>query len=89
MKNQAMVRTQIYLTRREHESLRSLAKRTGRAQSEIIRAAVDLWLEQKADVGRARILEAVAGLWRERTDLPDFSALRREADRVRPARRQA
>jgi len=82
MKNQAMVRTQIYLTRREHESLRRVAKRTGRAQSEIIRAAVDDWLEQKSGVGRAQVLEAVAGLWRERGDLPDFSALRREADRV-------
>ena len=81
-----MVRTQIYLTRREHEGLRRLAKRTGTSQSEIIRAAVDHWLERKAGEGRARILEDVAGLWRERTDLPDFAALRREADRVPPPR---
>ncbi|MFZ0887879.1 MAG: ribbon-helix-helix protein, CopG family [Candidatus Binataceae bacterium] len=76
-----MVRTQIYLTRREHERLRRLAERTGSSQSKIIRAAVDHWLEQKAGEGRARILEDLAGLWRERTDLPDFAALRREADR--------
>jgi hypothetical protein len=89
MKNQAMVRTQIYLTRREHQSLRRLAKRTGRPQSEIIRAAVDHWLEQGTAAGRAQILDAVAGLWRGRTDLPDFDALRREADRIPPARRHA
>ncbi|MFZ0657962.1 MAG: ribbon-helix-helix domain-containing protein [Candidatus Binataceae bacterium] len=89
MKNQAMVRTQIYLTRREHLSLRRLAKRLGRPQSEIIRAAVDRWLEQTTAAGRAQVLDSVAGLWRGRTDLPDFSALRREADRVAPPRGQA
>ena len=88
MKNQAMVRTQIYLTRREHQSLRRLAKRTGRPQSEIIRAAVDYWLERKTMSGRAQILDDVAGLWRGRTDLPDFGALRIEADRVPPVRRR-
>jgi predicted transcriptional regulator len=81
-----MVRTQIYLTRREHDRLGRLAKRTGSSRSEIIRAAVDHWLEQKADEGRAQVLEGVAGLWRGRTDLPDFTALRREADRILPAR---
>lgn len=83
-----MVRTQIYLTRQEHGRLRRLAKRTGSSQSAIIRAAVDHWLEQKAGEGRTQVLEGIAGLWRERTDLPDFTALRGEADRVAPARSQ-
>lgn len=82
-----MVRTQIYLTKREHERLLRLAARTGRSQSELIRAAVDQWLEQQGGAGRRQVLEEVAGIWRERTDLPDFAALRREADRIAAADR--
>ena len=83
-----MVRTQIYLTKREHERLRRLAVRTGRSQSELIRAAVDQWLEQQSREGRHQVLKEVAGIWRGRTDLPDFAALRREADRVVPPDRE-
>ena len=83
-----MVRTQIYLTKHEHDRLRRLATRTGRSQSELIRAAVDLWLEQQSLEDRHQILKDVAGIWRERTDLPDFAALRREADRVAPPERK-
>jgi predicted DNA-binding protein len=75
--------TQIYLTKHEHERLRRLAARTGRSQSELIRAAVDQWLEQQGTAGCQQVLEEVAGIWRERTDLPDFAAIRREADRQR------
>jgi hypothetical protein len=82
-----MIRTQIYLTRRERERLRRLAERIGKSQSEIIRAAVDHWLDRGADQDRGDILESVAGIWRGRTDLPDFTALRKEADRIAPARR--
>ena len=81
-----MVRTQIYLTRREHERVQRLARRNGTTQSEVIRAALDFWLDHKSDQGRAEVLESVAGLWRDRKDLPDFAALRREADRIPPRR---
>jgi hypothetical protein len=79
-----MVRTQIYLTKREHDRLRRLAARSGRSQSELIRTAIDQWLGQQTREGRRQILKEVAGIWRGRTDLPDFEALRREADRVVP-----
>jgi hypothetical protein len=82
-----MIRTQIYLTKRERDRLRRLAVRTGKSQSEIIRAAVDHWLECGAEQNRAKILDSAAGIWRGRSDLPDFTALRREADRIAPARR--
>jgi len=80
-----MVRTQIYLTKREHALIRRAATRTGRSKSEIIRAAIDQWLEQQGEEGRDRVLVEMAGIWRERGDLPDFNALRRDADRITPA----
>ena len=79
-----MIRTQIHLTKREHELIGRAATRTGRSKSEIIRAAVDQWLEQQSREGRSRVLAEVAGIWRERGDLPDFDVLRREADRITP-----
>jgi predicted DNA-binding protein len=76
-----MVRTQVYLTRKERDGLASLARSTGKKQSELIREAVDRLVEQS---DRKRLDEALArtsGLWRDRKDLPDFAALRREWDR--------
>lgn len=83
-----MVRTQIYLTKRERDILSRMAARSHKSQSEIIRAAIDHWLACAECEDREQILESVAGIWRGRTDLPDFAALRREADRVPSARRR-
>lgn len=78
-----MLRTQIYLTERERDALKLLAKRTGMTQSQIIRTAIDRWLEQNLCKRRKQMLESISGMWRGRADLPDFAALRREADRGR------
>ena len=61
-----MVRTQIYLTERQRDELAAIAKTAGKKQSELIREAV---------------LREAAGIWKDRTDLPDFKATRAEWDR--------
>ncbi len=76
-----MVRTQIYLTQEEHKALKDMAAQTGRKQSELIREAVDRFVAEGAADRRHEALEAACGIWKERTDLPDFQALRREMDR--------
>lgn len=77
-----MFRTQVYLTEKEREGLRQLAASTDRSQSELIREAVDRLLESRGKDRRKEAVEGAAGMWRDRTDLPDFGALRRSWDRI-------
>lgn len=77
-----MVRTQIYLTESEQEALRSLARDTGRSQSELIREAIDAMLERQELVDRRAAMRQARGMWRDRDDLPDLRELRDEFDRV-------
>jgi len=77
-----MVRTQIYLTEEEQTALRSLSRKTGLSQSELIRQAIDSFLGEKNELDRSALLSQARGLWKDRSDLPDFQALRREWDRT-------
>jgi len=74
--------TQIYLSPAQQKALKALAATTGRTQIELIRDAIDRLVGQPKTSGRASVIERSAGLWKGRKDLPDFAALRREADRV-------
>ena len=76
-----MVRTQIYLTEDQRAEVAAIANQSGRRQSEVIREAVDRFIEQRSRHRREAILREAAGIWRDRTDLPDLAALRRGWDR--------
>jgi hypothetical protein len=78
-----MRRTQIYLTRDETEGLRSISGETGKSQSALIREAIDCYLALHLD-HRDRMRKA-RGIWRTRTDLPNFERLRAELDREPPS----
>ena len=78
-----MQRTQIYLSAAEREGLQALALRSGRSQSALIREAIDAFLRQHQPRERLARLRQARGIWAQRTDLPDWSALRRELDRSR------
>ena len=79
-----MVRTQIYLTEREQAELRRLAELWGRTQSDLIRDAVDRFIESARGMNRSDVLQSAAGLWRDSSGRPDFTALRIEANRINP-----
>lgn len=76
-----MVRTQIYLTQEQRDELTALAQTSGKKQSELIREAIDRLLDQAGSGRREAVLREVAGIWKDRTDLPDFGSLRTEWDR--------
>ena len=76
-----MVRTQIYLTENERQALKSMAASTGRKQSELIREAIDQMIESYQIDNQVHMRGQAKGMWKDRTDLPDFTAIRCEWDR--------
>ena len=76
-----MVRTQIYLTERQRDELAAIARAVGKKQSELIREAVDRLIDHASGSRREAVLREATGIWKDRTDLPDFKATRTEWDR--------
>ena len=76
-----MVRTQIYLTENQREALATIAKLGDKKQSELIREAVDDFINRRSRRRREAILRESAGIWRDRFDLPDYEAIRAGWDR--------
>jgi Arc/MetJ-type ribon-helix-helix transcriptional regulator len=74
-------RTQIYLTKRQRDELAAIARAAGRNKSELIREAVDRLIDQAGGGRRESVLREVAGMWKNRRDLPDFGAVRAGWDR--------
>ena len=72
-----MVRTQIYLTQEEQKAIRSLSKTTGKKQSSLIREAIDTYITKNQKIERKKGLDRIAGIWKNRTDLPDLRELRK------------
>jgi len=73
-----MIRTQIYLKERQFGELKALSKRSGVKQSELIREAIDYLLERESRGRREHVLQKTAGIWKDRTDIPDFRVGRGE-----------
>ncbi len=77
-----MIRTQIYLTERQRNELATIAKSFGKKQSALIREAIDSLIDQASKSHRKLVLREAAGIWKDRTDLPDFMSIRAEWDRT-------
>lgn len=76
-----MIRTQVYLSEQDRQALRELSDSTGKPMSELIREAIDLLVRRSGYAGKKAVLRSLAGIWRDRTDLPDFEAVREEWER--------
>ena len=75
-----MVRTQIYLTKEEHEGLDFLSKQLGNKKSELIRHAIDQYLSAFSAKNRLKRLRICRGMWKDR-DENIFSEIRKEVNR--------
>jgi len=76
-----MIRTQIYLTEKQRFALNKLSSKSGKKQSELIREAVDTLLFKLDQTNRQAVLDRIAGIWKDRTDLPDVDKFRHTWDR--------
>jgi Arc/MetJ-type ribon-helix-helix transcriptional regulator len=74
---QMLARTQIYLTQMQQTRLAAACRRAAVTRSELIRQAVDRFLDQQPSTSRAdraQRLEGIAGLWADRSDMADPAA---------------
>ena len=84
MKNDSMVRTQVYLSREQEQALKSLALTSGTRQSELIREAVDLLLSKKNVLQKQwkQSLHDMKGMWSDDKDAGQrMQSIREEFDR--------
>lgn len=71
---QALTRTQIYLTQAQQNRLTLACRGAAVTKSELIRRAVDQFLDQQpsaSPAAKAQRLGNIAGLWAERSDMAD------------------
>jgi hypothetical protein len=66
-----MIKTQVYITEQDGEQLSTIAKRTGRKKSEIVREAVHEYCEHHNSTGFQHSLDAAFGMLREAPVDPD------------------
>ncbi len=76
-----MFRTQVYLTEVQRKELAAIAGLSGKHQSELIREAIDRFIDQARGRRLETVLNRTAGMWKDRKDLPDFRSLRNGWDR--------
>ncbi len=75
--DQTLTRTQIYLTQAQQKRLALASRSAAVTKSELIRRAVDQFLDQQpvaTPAARAQRLSSIAGLWAGRDDMADPSS---------------
>jgi hypothetical protein len=77
-----MIETQIYLTKKENDSLQIFAHQKGKtSEDELIKEAITKLLNECDEEKQRKNLMAAAGIWRDRDDIPDLHEMRRSAER--------
>ena len=71
---QTLARTQIYLTQTQQTRLAAACRRSAVTKSELIRQAVDQFLDQQTPSNandKAERLSGIVGMWAKRDDMAD------------------
>ena len=71
----------LHLTGQEQRELETMAQRMGKTPDEIVHDAVKQLIAQFQSEDRLSLLRQARGMWKDRTDLPALTDLRREWDR--------
>lgn len=71
-----MIRTQIYLTKKEKEAIERLSDERKTTQSNIIREAIDEYVAKKQNKPAKKSILDFAGIWKDKKDIPDVRELR-------------
>ncbi len=69
---------QLTLSPADSDAVRQLAQRTGRAETELLHEAVAALMRQATLENWQTALRRAKGMWKNRTDLPDFNRVRTE-----------
>lgn len=79
--SQHLARTQIYLTQAQQMRLAQACQGTSATKSELIRHAIDQFLDQQVQpnpAAKAERLQGISGLWAQRDDMADPAAYVRQ-----------
>ena len=74
---ESLTRTQIYLTQTQQTRLAAACRRSSVTKSELIRQAIDQFLNQQAPAdaaNKAQRLSGIVGMWAQRDDVADPAA---------------
>jgi hypothetical protein len=71
----------LHLTEQEQTVLETMTQRAGKTPDELVHDAIKQLIEQFQFDDRLRLLQQARGMWKDRTDLPSLTDLRREWDR--------
>lgn len=75
--NEALARTQIYLTQTQQTRLAAACRRSSATKSDLIRQAVDQFLDRQTPAdptSKAQRLNGIVGMWAQRDDVADPAA---------------
>jgi hypothetical protein len=76
-----MAIAELHLTEQEQTALATIAQRMGKTPDEVVHDAVKQLIAQFQSEDRLSLLRQARGMWKERTDLPSLTDLRREWER--------
>jgi hypothetical protein len=77
-----MLDTEINLTEQERNSIREIARSTGKTERELLREAVDQFIAQFQNGDHLTLMQKARGIWKDRHDLPTLREMRKEWDRI-------
>ena len=68
-----MVRKQFFITAEQNKRLKAHAAATGVSEAEVVRAGIDLRLDQKPEkTDWRKLADSLSGAWAERDDLDEL-----------------